>query len=77
MPYKRKRSPYYYMRRRNLIGYGDTGRLSFKATSKRIARDMEHLLDEIAQHALLDPTIDEAVVAFTEAARPRKPPAPG
>ena len=111
MPYKRERSPYYYVRRRNLIGYGDTGRLSSKATSKRIARDMERLLDEIAQHALLDPTwydlldavcrhrtlslaqllrakrtgtlealkrtlhdptIDEAVAAFTEAAPPKK-----
>ncbi len=55
MPFKRERSPYYYVRRRNLIGYGDTGRLSSKSTSKRIARDMEHLLEEIAQRALLDP----------------------
>jgi len=56
MPYKRDRSPYYYVRRRNLIGYGDTGRLSSKSTSKRIARDMERLLEDIAQRALLDPT---------------------
>lgn len=56
MPYKRERSPYYYVRRRSLPGYGDTGRLSSKVTSKKLARDMERLLDEIAQRALVDPT---------------------
>lgn len=40
MPYKRDRSPYYYVRRRRLPGYGDTGRLSSHVTSKKIARDI-------------------------------------
>ena len=56
MPYKRERSPYYYVRRRSLPGYGDTGRLSSKVTSKKLARDMERLLDDIAQRGLADPT---------------------
>lgn len=56
MPHKRDRSPYYYCRRRALPGYGDTGRLTSKSTSKRVARDMERLLDELAQRALMNPT---------------------
>ena len=56
MPYKRERSPYYYVRRRSLPGYGDTGRLSSRTTSKRLARDMERLLDDLAQRALANPT---------------------
>ena len=55
MPHKRDRSPYYYGRRRSLLGYGDTGRLSFKSTPKKVARDMERLLDEVAQCALQNP----------------------
>jgi len=56
MPYKRDRSPYYYVRRRKLPGYGDTGRLSSQVRSKKIAHDMERLLEDVAQRALLDPT---------------------
>ena len=56
MPYKRDSSRYYYVRRRNLPGYGDTGRLSSRSTQKRVARDMERLLEDIAQRALLDPS---------------------
>ncbi len=56
MPYKRDRSPYYYVRRRRLPGYGDTGRHSSQVTSKKIAHDMERLLEDLAQQALLDPT---------------------
>ncbi len=56
MPYKRDRSPYYYARRRNLPGYGDTGRLSTRTTSKKVASDMERLLDQIAERALTNPT---------------------
>src|SRR5690606_15784235 len=56
MPYKREGSPYYYVRRRRLPGYGDTGRLSSKATSKAVARRMEQALEDVAQRALLDPS---------------------
>ena len=55
MPYKRSDSPYYYIRRRQLLGYGDTGRISSGVTSKRIAADMERCLEEVAAKALLDP----------------------
>ena len=56
MPYKRENSRYYTCRRRRLVAYGDTGRLPSKTTSKRIARDMERLLEDLAQRALLDPS---------------------
>ena len=56
MPYKREGSPNYYCRRRRLPGYGDTGRLSSRTTSKKIARDMERLVEDLARRALLDPT---------------------
>ena len=55
MPYKRDHSPYYYVRRRRLPGYGDTGRLSTQGRSKKIAHDMERLLEDLAQRALADP----------------------
>lgn len=56
MPYKRANSPFYYVRRRTLPGYGDTGRLSSKTTSKKIARDIERCLEELARKALVDPS---------------------
>lgn len=54
MPFKRDRSPYYYIWKRTLPGYGSSGRLSSRVTSKKIARDMERLLEELAQKALVD-----------------------
>ena len=56
MPYKREGSPYYYIRRRHLPGYGDTGRLSARTTSKALARRMEQALHDLAEKALLDPS---------------------
>ena len=56
MPYKREGSPYYYVRRRRLPGYGDTGRLSARTTSKALARRMEQALEDLAEKALLDPS---------------------
>lgn len=56
MPYKRTGSPYYQVRRRRLAGYGDTGVLSSKVTSKKLARDMERAMDELAQKALDEPS---------------------
>ncbi|MFW5972830.1 MAG: site-specific integrase [Bacteroidota bacterium] len=53
MPYKRKESPYYQIRKHNLPGYGDTGVLSSKTTVKKVARSMEQTLDEIAAEALI------------------------
>jgi len=55
MPYKRPNSPYYQVRKRSLPGYGDTGVLTTKTESKRVARRMEDLLEEIAEKALLEP----------------------
>ncbi len=66
MPYKRPNSPYYQIRRRSLPGYGDTGVLTTKSTSKRIARRMENLLEEIAERALLDPTWIDLLDAVCE-----------
>lgn len=56
MPYKRKESPYYQIRRRKLPGYGDSGTISSRTTSKKIAHDMERALEEIALRALNDST---------------------
>ena len=56
MPYKRKESPYYMIRRRRLSGYGDTGVISTRCTQKKLARDMERALEDVAQKALFDST---------------------
>lgn len=56
MPYKRPDSPYYYCRRKALVGYGDSGRLSSGVTSKRVAERMERVLEELAERALVEPT---------------------
>jgi integrase len=55
MPYQRKDSPYLYVRKK-LPGYGDTGPLSTRVKTKKQARDMERLLEDLANWALLDPT---------------------
>lgn len=44
MPRKKKNSPYYKVQRKNLPGYGDTGLLSTRTTSLKVAREMEDLL---------------------------------
>ena len=45
MPYKRRDSPYYYIRRKKLPGYGDTGRISSGVTAKKVAGDMDRALE--------------------------------
>lgn len=44
MPKKKPNSPYWKVQRKNLPGYGDTGLLSTRTTSLKVARDMEDLL---------------------------------
>ena len=56
MPYKRKESPYYMVRRKRLPGYGDTGVISSRVTSKKLAQDMERCLEVLANKALFDST---------------------
>lgn len=51
-----KGSPYYYCRRRALPGYGDTGWITSRSRSKKTARDMERLLEELAEKGLLEPS---------------------
>ncbi|MEM9666602.1 MAG: tyrosine-type recombinase/integrase [Bacteroidota bacterium] len=55
MPHRRTGSPYYVCRCRSLPGYGDTGRLTSRTTSKTTAREMESTLRAIAEKALLNP----------------------
>lgn len=55
MPYKRPGSQNYQIRRRNLIGFGDTGVVATGTRDKRVAQRMEAVLDEIAHQALLEP----------------------
>ncbi|MEM8487398.1 MAG: hypothetical protein AAF564_17740 [Bacteroidota bacterium] len=56
MPFKRKGSPNYQIRKWNLAGYGDTGAISSGTTDKSVAERMEHLLVDLANKALIDPT---------------------
>ena len=53
--YRRKGSPYWQCRRRRLPGYGDTGQLNSQVRDRRTAERMEHLLEQIAQRALVQP----------------------
>lgn len=66
MPYKRPNSPYYQIRKRSLQGYGDTGVLTTKTESKRVARRMEDLLEELAERALLEPKWTDLLDAVCE-----------
>lgn len=66
MPYKRERSPYYYVRRRRLPGFGDTGRLSSGVKSKRVAERMERALEDVAERALVEPSYREVLEAVVE-----------
>lgn len=66
MTYKRPESKYFQCRRKNLPGYGDTGAITSKSTSKRVAMRMERLLEDLAERALIEPQWRElldAVVA--------------
>src|SRR5690606_19951863 len=56
MPFKRPKSPYYYMQRKNLPSYGNTGMMSSRTTSKKIAAQMEQCLEELVEKALSDPS---------------------
>jgi integrase len=55
MAFKRKDSPYYHVRRRNLIGYGDTKQISTRVKQKGLAIRMEHALEDLARKVLLEP----------------------
>ncbi len=54
MPFKKGNSPYWKIRRKRLPGFGDSGTLSTRVKSKALARQMERLLDEIAERGLTD-----------------------
>ena len=56
MPFKRKNSPYWQIRKYNLPGYGDSGAISTKSKSKSVAARMEALLEDIANKAVVDAT---------------------
>lgn len=74
MPFKRKESPFYQIRKWNLHGYGDSTAISTGVTSKKVARDMERCLEEIAQmglfdaswHKLLDAVCKEKTISLTD-----------
>lgn len=66
MPYKRDNSSYYQVRRRNLVGVGDTGVLSTKTTNKSLARRMETALVEVAERALVEPSYRAVVDAVVQ-----------
>lgn len=65
MAYKRPESSYYYVRRKNLPGFGDTGAISSRSKSKRVAERMERLLEELAERALVEPKWRELLEAVT------------
>lgn len=67
-PYLRPDSRYFQVRRRKLPGFGDTGVLSTRTTSRRLAERMERLLEEIAERALVEP----AYTALLEAVRSKQ-----
>lgn len=54
MPKKKPNSPYYKVQRKNLPGYGDTGLLSTRTTSLKRAREMEVLLQWLADEEMYD-----------------------
>jgi integrase len=55
MAFRRKGSPFYQIRRKKLIGYGDTGQLSAGTTNKKIADRMEQAIEDLAERALIEP----------------------
>lgn len=66
MPYKRPDSSLYQVRRRNLPGFGDTGVLSTRVRSKRVAERMERTLEEVAERSLVEPSWRPLVEAVIE-----------
>lgn len=66
MAYKRPESSYYYVRRKNLPGFGDTGAISSRSKSKRVAERMERLLEELAERALVEPKWRELLEAVVD-----------
>ena len=66
MPYKRKESPFYQVRRWNLVGFGDTGQISTGVKNKRVAERMERTLDELAERALVEPSYRGLVEAVLD-----------
>src|SRR5690625_211876 len=55
MPFKRPKTPYYICRVKNLPGYGYSGELTSKSTSKKVAARMEDALRDVAEMALIEP----------------------
>ncbi|MBN4056261.1 tyrosine-type recombinase/integrase [Rhodothermus sp. AH-315-K08] len=55
MAFRRDRSVYYMIRRRKLIGYGDTGQISSRTKNKKIAERMEQAIEDLADRALIEP----------------------
>lgn len=66
MPFKRKDSPYYQVRKWNLPGYGDTGAISSGTSDKAAAVRMENVLVDLANRALIDPTWRNLLDAICE-----------
>ncbi|MEM6327829.1 MAG: hypothetical protein AAF791_11985, partial [Bacteroidota bacterium] len=65
MPYKRPGSSRYQIRRRNLVGVGDTGVLTTQTRNLALARRMEQALEDLAERALVEPSyraVLEAVI---------------
>lgn len=58
MPYKRPNSRFYRLKLK-LPGYGNTGQISCRVTSKTIARRMEDLLRRIAEKGLTEESLTE------------------
>jgi integrase len=55
MAYRRTGSPHYQIRRRKLIGYGDTGQITSRTKNKKVAERMEQALEDLAEKALIEP----------------------
>ncbi len=55
MAFQRKGSPLYQIRRRRLVGYGDTGQISSGTANKKLAARMEEALEDLAETALIEP----------------------
>lgn len=66
MPYKRDRSPFWQVRRKNLVGVGDTGVLTTRTKNKRLARRMEQALVDVAERALVEPSYRAVLEAVVE-----------
>lgn len=66
MPYKRPNSSHYQVRRRNLVGLGDTGVLSTRTTNRKLATRMERTLIDVAERALVEPAYRPVLEAVRE-----------